>query len=498
MSHMQHKMLPLLVQHINSTVRQSKAKRYEFLSENYPDEDTEKGFMKHTWQEEYVAHIANIHNNNIDMLNNPFYSNKNPSINPSAWRWFAPPDTETKLQIATNKQKKFISSNWQFIIKYIIQTLANYSRDTMYWHKVEGFPRIEQLLIQAIIWTPLNAPPCIEILKFISTLMQVGEMRHCIGTFSKAMIRNTDTMHPTQVQTTFNYLREWIRNSNCDELGLLPDSFCYNDFYKSAEMILEQEDWQIICVFLSFMLHHSRLFKESFRKKIFAQLLIKKYFRKLCCHWNRLVRKYYFMVLLYCINRCGYFNEERRKKCVSDVSVEQDIINSAHRCYVLFDSMTHLVTKDYLRNKLKPMGTKSLSKQNLQLIDTKGHKIEYVSPRQEEEKKEMDHLASFVVDCKLSTKIESDCHLIELLNLEITQIKTKRKDIDQRYRSYIDAAFKQFANLCMRYKKIQLTKQKAWILGEVLIPTIMYHVRDRDKHLNKFQKSDQDSHKFVQ
>ena len=499
MSHMQHKLLPLLVQKINTRVRESKAKRYEFLVTNYPDEDTEKGFMKHTWQEQYVTQIANQHQSNMDLLNNPFYTFKNPSISPSAWRWFAPPDTENRIKITINT-KKFIISNWQFMIKFIVETLANYSRDMMYWNKVEGFPRIEQLLVQAIIWTPINNNNCIEILKFISSLMEISEMRHCIGTFGKALIRNTDCMHPTQVEICFSYLREWIQNSGCDELGLLPDNFCYNEIYDAAEIIFKQEDWQIICVFLSFILHHSRLFRESFRNKLFSQILIKKYFRKLCCHWNRLVRKYYFMVLLYCINRCGYFNEERRKKCVSDVSMEQDIINCAHRCYVLFDSMTHLVTKDYLKGKLigGQSNILSLSKQNLQLIDIGGNKTKYKSSLKEEEEAEMNHLASFICNIKLITKIESDCHLIELLNLEITQIKTKRKDINQRYRPYIDAAFNQFANLCLRYKNIQLTKQKAWVLGEVLIPTIMYHVRDRDKHLNKFQKNNQDSHKFVQ
>ncbi len=48
--------------------------------------------MKHTWQEDYVTNIANEYNN-YEIVNNynPF---KNPSINPFAWRCFAPHDIQ--------------------------------------------------------------------------------------------------------------------------------------------------------------------------------------------------------------------------------------------------------------------------------------------------------------------------------------------------------------------------------------------------------------------
>eukprot|EP01084_Bolivina_argentea_P230712 389195_1 len=441
MSHMHHKLLPLLVRDINTIVRTSKAKRYEFLVQNYPDEDTEKGFMKHSWQEEYVAAIANM-SNSTRMAMDPFYSVKNPAINPSAWRWFAPPDTDKnpKIQIQTAQHKQFIRNNWEFIIKFIVQSLANYCRDTMYWSKVEGFPRLEQLLIQSIIWTPLNDKACVDMLQFISSLMTISEMRHCIGNFGKALIRNTDAMHPTQVENCFSFLREWITNSGCLELGLLPHSFCYDDLYSAAEFILSQHDWQLICVFLSFILHHSHLFKESFRSKVFSELLIKQYFRKLCCHWNRLVRKYYFMVLLYCINRSGYFHEQRRKKCVDMTDAE--IINTAHRCYVLFDNMTHLITT----RKAKGAQPQKKTKQNVLLLTdiATGNTIKYISSARQDEEEEINHLHSVVCNMKLVQKIENDCHLIALLNLEITQMKNKRKEIEQKYRPYIDSAFTQF------------------------------------------------------
>eukprot|EP01084_Bolivina_argentea_P284733 488070_1 len=43
----------MLLSEINIIRRESKSKRYEFLVANYPDEDTEKGFMKHRWQEDH-------------------------------------------------------------------------------------------------------------------------------------------------------------------------------------------------------------------------------------------------------------------------------------------------------------------------------------------------------------------------------------------------------------------------------------------------------------
>ena len=381
-SHLQHKLLPLLVQRIYAIVSQSKAKRYEFLFENYPNEQTQKGLMRHTWQEDYVEAI--VANYVVSKQNDPFYTQPNPSTSPSAWRWFAPPDTDKneKIQICNNKQREFVRSNWQFLIFFICSTLANYSRNGIYWSKVAGFQRIEQLLVQSIIWTPLDDPDCAQILQFISSLMRIHEMAHCIGTFGKALIRTTNSMHPQQVQICFDALSEWILHSEC---RLLPDSFCFDSFYFAAEAILSQHDWQIICVFLCFLLHFSRLFNEAFRSKLFCELLIKKYFRKLWCHWNRLVRKYYFMLLLYSINRCGYFDEERRKKCLNDVKMEQDVIDNAHRCHILVDSMTHLMTKDF---------------DNLTVINESDAEL---NP---------EHLE--VVECDMSVveKIENDCHLI--------------------------------------------------------------------------------------
>ena len=100
-------------------------------------------------------------------------------------------------------------------------------------------------------------------------------MRHCIGTFGKALIRNTNALHPEEVEICFDFLTEWIRNSGCSDRGLLPPSFCYDSLWGAAEYILRQENWEIICVFLSFILHHSRLFREEFRSRLFGHLLLK-------------------------------------------------------------------------------------------------------------------------------------------------------------------------------------------------------------------------------
>merc|ERR1712129_553280 len=188
----------------------------------------------------------------------------------------------------------------------------------------------------------------------------------------------------------------------------------------------------------------------------------------------------------------------RRKKCVLDVKMEQEVIDNAHRCHILIDSMTHLITKDYAKQQRVLDDLTGSKEDGLLLIDTQGQSVKYVSKNEEDEVKEAEHLSCVECDMSIVEKIRNDCHLIELLNLEITTIKTKRKEIEQRYRAYIDGAFKQFANLCVRYKKNQLTKKNSWSLGQVIVPTIVYRVRDRDKHLNKFKQNNADSHKFVQ
>merc|ERR1719283_720122 len=111
--------------------------------------------------------------------------------------------------------------------------------------------------------------------------------------------------------------------------------------------------------------------------------------------------------------------------------------------------MTHLVTKDHRRGA---KNRNSGSFHNLNLVDTKGVAVKFKSPDQEDEKLDADRAELFRCDMRLITKVEADCHLIELLNLEITHIKTRRKTMDDRYRPYIDSAFKQFANLCDRYR----------------------------------------------
>ena len=100
-------------------------------------------------------------------------------------------------------------------------------------------------------------------------------MKHCIGTFGKALLRNTNALHPEEVEICFEFLKEWICHSGCLDEGLLPPEFCYDTLWNAADHILGQENWEIICVFLSFLLHHSRLFREEFRSKLFEQLLLK-------------------------------------------------------------------------------------------------------------------------------------------------------------------------------------------------------------------------------
>lgn len=177
MSHMQHKLVPLIGQELTTSVRSSKNKRYVFLSANYPDEMTQSGMLKRAWQDEYVEEIANLHNNSHLMMD-PFYSVKNPAMDPSAWRWFAHEGVEDKVNISSGRQKDFVKRHWQYIFKKILKSLAESCRGTMYWRKVEGFPRMESLLVQAIIWTPLTDEEgvCRKYLKYISSLMEISEV----------------------------------------------------------------------------------------------------------------------------------------------------------------------------------------------------------------------------------------------------------------------------------------------------------------------------------
>ena len=178
MSHMQHKLVPLIGQELTTSVRSSKNKRYEFLMANYPDDKTQGGMYKIAWQDEYVEEIANLHNHSHLMMD-PFYSVKNPVMDPSAWRWFAQEGLEEKVNVSTVAQKEFIKRHWKEILQFVLQSLAGSCRDTMYWRKVEGFPRMESLLVQAVIWTPLNDEDgvCRKYLSFISSLMEISEVR---------------------------------------------------------------------------------------------------------------------------------------------------------------------------------------------------------------------------------------------------------------------------------------------------------------------------------
>ena len=193
MSHMQTKLVPLICQELSTAVRSSKNKRYVFLSRNYPDEMTQSGMLKIAWQDEYVKEIANLHNN-AHLMMDPFYNVKNPAMDPSAWRWFAHEGVEEKVCITTSAQKEFVNRHWQYIFKLMLQLLAESCRGTMYWRKMEGFPRMEQLLLEAIIWTPLNDADgvCRKYLRFISSLMQISEV-FCFG--EKKIQRNSDFDH---------------------------------------------------------------------------------------------------------------------------------------------------------------------------------------------------------------------------------------------------------------------------------------------------------------
>ena len=484
--------LPLITTELKrKQISVEKRKRYDYIQKHFSNDDNSHAL--HTWQQDFVERIANNqqYQTSVDVL----FIKNNPTFLHETWEYITPIDVENKIKL-TNKHKSFIIDNWMDYILSMFNIISKHCHGKMCWQKIPSFPLIQQILAELIVWPKIIDKSSKNIIKYVTELMKIKSMKYEIGLFTTAILCNTDAMYGIQVEICFRYLRDWIRFSDID--GLLPDSFCYDEFITATHVILSQDNWEIICVYLSFLLHHSRLFRDSMRKVIIGDILIDKYFKSLFCHWNHKVREYYYKILLYCTNRIGYVNEKRRNELINETvnkSMNKQIIDLTHHMFTVYDLFTSSIYKQYLSNnkptknntKSKPKPSKKKPNNN---DNTKENilKITTLKERKEDED-DKKHLLPFYVDMTYISRIETDQDLMVRVSVNVTNLQLNRNDIEKKYKAYIDASLLQFAQMCKKYEIHQLTKKKSWKFGEVLLSTKVYHVVQKNHDLNKFMEN---------
>ena len=90
----------------------------------------------------------------------------------------------------------------------------------------------------------------------------------------------------------------------------LPDSFCFDELFVCLDILLESEHFQILSRTLLFIFRMSFRFRGVHRRKLFADLLLRKYFYHLFLHWCSDVRFLFHQILVYCLNRTGIGNRK--------------------------------------------------------------------------------------------------------------------------------------------------------------------------------------------
>ena len=85
--------------------------------------------------------------------------------------------------------------------------------------------------------------------------------------------------------------------------GALPESFCFEEFFKAMDMLLESEQFEVLLKTLCFIYTHAGRFYGPHRLRLLQDILIHKFFFKLFLHWYPAVRRQYHHILVYKLRR---------------------------------------------------------------------------------------------------------------------------------------------------------------------------------------------------
>ncbi|ETO17025.1 hypothetical protein RFI_20311 [Reticulomyxa filosa] len=334
-------------------VNLAKLERYKWLATLMP----KNGKLPLAWQDTYEADSSQeqdcVHSLEL------YFTQENPSCFMEAWKCFASDNIEVlfffffisvllfsdqiykynsyqTIVILTARHREFVQNNAQPLIHAMYRGVSRHCHGLVNWN--DSLLRLNLIYVCVAVtqtsiyvqiymyvymcvcvyeskWPRLGTELSTGVIKAISQLFEnVPRTANQLGGFCSALLRNTDAMHPDQVQICFDTIREWIGILERDEYeplnGLLPDTWCHETFIEATARILRQDDYQIICVLLTFILHHAHLFQDGLRLSVIRDILIKENFQQLFCHWNPVVRKYFHWVMLYTTNRIGYYDDE--------------------------------------------------------------------------------------------------------------------------------------------------------------------------------------------
>ncbi|ETO29015.1 hypothetical protein RFI_08111 [Reticulomyxa filosa] len=382
--------------------------------------------------------------------------------------------------------------------------LVKHCHGIVNWTAVPGFTRLSKVYVQGLIVTSKLYSNIINTyiyiyntFEFINAVSQLFEnvprTANQLGLFCSALLCNTDAMHSEQVQLCFDTMREWIGILERDKYeplnGLLPDSWCHETFIDAANKILHQDDYQVICVLLTFILHHAHLFQDD--------ILIKENFRPLFCHWNALVRKYFHRVILYTTNRMGFFEDDS----YGDVKENDfDLVEDAKKLRITFNHIFQIINKKSffffvlnllvclllfvlsfkLFKKKKSFGNyppqqKIVSKFPVPKKEKKNKDEGSTGNHNENSNKKDGKIVWRFTDMRIQQRVDTDHDILTALAVEVINLNKHRDAIPAQYQRYINLAGYEFLEACNEYKEAQLSKIPHK-LGEVGIPTLGYRV----------------------
>ncbi|ETO00419.1 hypothetical protein RFI_37029, partial [Reticulomyxa filosa] len=498
-------------------VKVAKWERCEYLIKFF----SEDGKAPITWQQEYELELAQkeqcLHSLEL------YFSQDNPSAFLEAWKCFASDNSE-KLSTLSKRQREFLQSNAQEIVSAMFGDLARRCHGMINWTVVPGFSMVSKVFVQGLIWSKVGSDLSNRVIKAITRIFEnVPRMANQLGVFCSALLRNTDAMHPDQVQLCFDTIREWIgilERHPCEPLnGLLPDSWCHEMFIESTTRILQQDDYQVVCVLLTFILHHAHLFQDGLRLVIikglffFAQftcalclydvidILIKEYFQALFCHWNPIVRKYFHWVMLYTTNRLGYHSDDSYEDMKESKSEVCEIIQKIRMmfnhvyqtlnkkfCFFAIEDFYfyQIITYVYSfanRSAQPKIVSKFLvpKKDKIELKEEKKDEDDVHSGSAKEKRTEYkggrkdEKIIWRYVNMNIRQRVDTDYDILMAFSVEIMQLHKQRTSIPDQYQRYIKTTFYEFLEACNEYKEVQLSKTPHR-LGDIAIPTRGYHV----------------------
>ncbi|KAF2075040.1 hypothetical protein CYY_003650 [Polysphondylium violaceum] len=139
---------------------------------------------------------------------------------------------------------------------------------------------------------PLSKPtPCLDA-QF--TLISSCRLDNMIEVMIKILFLKTSVYDVASVSITLSLSEAWLK-----EHGILSDSFDINFFCEGIEGIIKSDHHQLLIRAFQMLYNSSESFQGAFRKKLFGDLLLTKYFYQLFLHWDQPVRNAYHHLLLY-------------------------------------------------------------------------------------------------------------------------------------------------------------------------------------------------------